>query len=135
MPLVLQIIRAKEFIRVGPHGLLDLKASKAVLAQLAGGCRQRGIQRALLDLRQVQVGPSSLLTSVELVKLVETFHEIGFSQEDQLAVLYATDPHCGIGAFAFISNIQGWNVRAFDNYEEALGWLALVMEVTQEEAG
>ena len=60
MPMELQIIRAQEFIRLGAHGLFDLKASKAALAELAGACWKRGINQALLDLRALQPGPKPI---------------------------------------------------------------------------
>ena len=49
MPFELQVIRATEFVRVGPQGRLDLKTSKKTLATLAQACRKRGVDRALLD--------------------------------------------------------------------------------------
>jgi hypothetical protein len=125
MPLELQIIRASEFIRVGTHGRLDLAASKTVLAELAGACRRRGVDRALLDIRDTRPGPTPVFTPEDLAVLVDTFREIGFTQEQRLAVLYAADPHKRARLFAFLSTLRGWSVRAFGDYEAALDWLAL----------
>ncbi|HWI59897.1 MAG TPA: hypothetical protein VNZ22_21890 [Bacillota bacterium] len=124
----LQIIRASEFIRAGAQGRPDPRASKAALAELAGACRRRGIDRALLDLRELQFEPAPVFKPTELAALVDTFHELGFSREQRLAVLYAADPHHGARLFAFISAQHGWNVKAFSNFEAALGWLALTEE-------
>jgi hypothetical protein len=125
MPLELQVIRASEFIRVGTQGQLDLAASKTVLAELAGACRRRGVERALLDIREVRPGPVPVFTPQDLAALVDTFHEIGFTHEQRLAVLYSADPHKRARLFAFLSTLRGWSVRAFGEYEEALDWLAL----------
>jgi len=133
MPFELQVIRAGEFIRVGAHGQADVDASHIVLRELARACRQRGIDRALLDLRTVRLGPKPLLSTNELAILVNTFHEIGFSRDQRLAVLYAKDPHRGARLFAFISRMRGWNVRAFEDFEQALNWLAEVEHPDQEE--
>jgi hypothetical protein len=124
MPIELEIIRASEFIRVGPRGHFDLVASKAVLRELATACLKRGIQRAMVDLRAFRPGPKPVLTPSDLVSLVSTFHEIGFTEEHRLAVLYHSDPHHRAREFASISRLRGWNVRAFDDFEHAIIWLS-----------
>jgi len=45
MSLELQIIRLQEFVRLGPSGKFDLRASKAALALLAAACLKRGIHQ------------------------------------------------------------------------------------------
>ncbi len=120
----LQIIRAREFIRLGAHGQYDLEASKAVLAQLAGACWKRGINQALLDLRALRPGPKPVFSPNDLVTLVKTFHEIGFTRQQRLAVLYSSDPHRRASLFASIAKLRGWNVQAFDNFEAAVIWLS-----------
>jgi hypothetical protein len=124
MPIELQIIRASEFIRVGAHGRYDLDSSKAMLSNLAGACRKRSIDQALLDLRELVPGPVPMLTPNELAQLVNAFHEMGFTQDQKLAVLYKTDPHHGARLFAFIGALRGWKVRAFSDFEAAIVWLS-----------
>jgi hypothetical protein len=124
MPLELQVIRAAEFVRIGPQGRLDLKTSKKTLAMLARACRKRGLDRALLDMRSLPVPAKPLFTSAELGELVGTFHEVGFGTRQSLAVLYRSDPHHGARTFAFISRMRGWRVRAFEDFESALLWLS-----------
>ena len=124
MPMELQIIRAHEFIRVGPHGRFDLKASKAVLRALATACWKRGINQALLDLRALHAGPKPVFTPDDLVALVKTFREIGFTHRERLAVLHGDDPNHRASLFAFIASSRGWKVQAFESYEAALHWLS-----------
>jgi hypothetical protein len=124
MPLELQIIRAAEFIRLSASDHFDLAASKAALANLADACRKRGIDRALLDLRELEPGPKPVFSPSDLVKLVNTFREIGFTRQQRLAILYSVDPHRRARLFAFISTLRGWNVRAFDDFEKAINWLS-----------
>jgi len=128
MPMELQIIRAQEFIRLGAKGRFDLKASKSVLAQLAGACCKRGINQVLLDLREMQPGPKPVFSPNELVTLVNTFHEVGFTHKQRLAVLYGSDPHHRARLFAFIAKLRGWKVQAFDDFEQAYYWLSAVEE-------
>lgn len=124
MPLKLEIIRASEFVRVGPEGHFDLAASKAALAAVATACRKRGIQHAVIDLRALQPGPKPVFSPADLVELVNTFPSVGFTHQLRLAILYRSDPHKRARLFAFLSTLHGWNVRAFGDFEEALQWLS-----------
>lgn len=124
MPLELQIIRASEFVRLGAHGHFDLAASKVALAQLARACRKRGINQALMDLRALHPGPKPVFSPADLVELVKTFHEVGFTHQLRLAILYQTDPHHRARLFAFISTLHGWSVQAFNDFEKAIFWLS-----------
>src|SRR3954464_9116821 len=124
MPLELQIIKAREFVRLNPRQEFDLPASKAALAALAAACRKRNIDQAMLDLRELQPGPTPVFSPSDLSELVNTFHEMGFQMDQRLAVLYSADPHRRARLFAFISTLKGWNVGAFDDFEDALLWLA-----------
>jgi hypothetical protein len=128
----LQIIRAQEFIRLGAKGHFDLKASKAVLAQLAGACCKRGIDQALVDLRALEPGPKPVFSPNDLVALVNTFHEVGFTHKQRLAVLYGSDPHHRARLFAFIAKLRGWKVQAFDDFEAAVMWLSAADKTTVE---
>jgi hypothetical protein len=124
MPLELQIIRAQEFIRLGPRGRFDLKASKAALAHLAAACCRRGTHQALLDLRALQPLPTPVFSPRDLSSLVKTFREIGFTRQQRLAVLYHSDPHQRARMFASIATLRGWQVQAFEDFETAVGWLS-----------
>lgn len=134
MPVELQIIRASEFVRLDPHDLLDFEESKEALQMLAHACRKRKLDCALLDLRTVPVPDRPRFTPTQLAALVQTFREAGFDKHQRLAVLYQSDPHGGARAFAFISRIQGWQVRAFADFEEAVLWLSQGSETREDEA-
>jgi hypothetical protein len=124
MPIELQIIRASEFVCLDAHEQLDFEESKRALQSLAHACQKRGLDRALLDLRALPVPDKPVFTPTQLAALVGTFREAGFGRNQRLAVLYRSDPHGGARAFAFIGRIQGWQVRAFDEFEGALHWLS-----------
>ena len=124
MPQELHIIRAAEFIRLGASGNFDLAASKAALAQLIRACRKRGIDQALMDLRELRPGPKPVFSRSDLIELVNTFREIGFTEQQRLAILYHSDPHRRARLFAFLSTVRGWTVQAFGEFEEALLWLS-----------
>lgn len=121
MPMEVQLIRAREFIRVGPQGKLDLQNSRTILESLTAACRRRGIERAMLDLRDVwsDFGPE------ELAAILRMFGEIGFPHIKRLALLHSGDPHRRVRVLALLASLRGWSVRAFDNFEAAFEWLAL----------
>jgi hypothetical protein len=123
MPLDLQIIRASEFIRLGAKGRVDMNASREILAEIARACRKRGVNRALVDVRALYIPSRPTFSIQDLGNLVSTFHEFGFRREQRLAILYSSDPHHRARLFAFLSNLHGWQVRAFGDFEEAIVWL------------
>jgi hypothetical protein len=135
MPLELQIIRASEFVRLGAQGHFDLAASKAALAVLAGACRKRGISQALLDLRALRPGPKPVFSTADLIELVKTFREVGFTRQQRLAILYQSDPHKRARLFAFLSTLHGWSVQAFGDFEKAIFWLARGTQPSADAAG
>jgi hypothetical protein len=135
MPLELQIIRAREFVRLGARGHLDFESSKRALQDLAMACRKRGVDRALLDLRELPPPPEPLFNASELAALVETFRSAGFSRRQRLAVLYRCDPHHGARMFAFIGALRGWKVRAFDDFEKAIFWLSAESDAPRKQQG
>lgn len=120
MPLDLQIIRAREFIRLGPHGHLNLAASKQILAELARACRLRAIDRAMVDVRDVKTE----LTPDELAELVRAFEDVGFTRSHRLALLHRGDQDHRARTFALIGKLRGWKLQAFGSFEEAILWLS-----------
>ena len=120
----LQVIRASEFIRLDVHEHLDFEASKGALQSLVLACRKRGLDRALLDLRRVPVLPQPYFTPAQITGLVSTFQTAGFGRHQRLAVLYQTDIHHRIRAFAFVNRMHGLKVQAVTDFETALAWLS-----------
>src|SRR5215467_8568611 len=124
MPVELQIIRASEFVRLDADEQLDFEASKKALQDLAYACRKRGLDHAMVDVRNVPIPEKPHFTKNELAALVLTFRAAGFTREQRLAVLYRQDIHGGIRDFAFISRMRGMQVQAFADFEAALHWLS-----------
>ena len=123
MPMELQIIRAADFIRLGPQGHIDLETSRQYLLALAKACRRRGVSRALVDIRDLVPGPKPRLSPTEMASLINCFREMGFCESDRIAILYLLDPHRAARIFAFIGELHGWNVKAFNDFEQAVAWL------------
>ena len=81
----------------------------------------RGVDRALLDVRNVM---SASLTTTEIFSLATTFREAGFRHGHRLAVLHRPTRDAGAEFFALCAAQRGWNVCAFDSFEDAFDWLA-----------
>jgi hypothetical protein len=125
MTMELHVIRFREFVRLDARGQLDMAASHAVLLRVARICRKRGIDRALIDGRDLETE----LTPYEMAALVRDLAEMGFSPNQRLALLHRGDAHHRARLFAFIGKLRGWNIRAFGEFEEAIDWLSLAPEV------
>ncbi|MGN6507527.1 MAG: hypothetical protein ACTHM6_18375 [Tepidisphaeraceae bacterium] len=119
MPYPMQVIRTQDFIRLDAAGKIDFERSRKVLSDLAAACVERGVSCALLDVRDLR----SDLTTTELYKLARSFHEMGFSHHHRLAILHRPERERAaiLAEFAYD---RGWDVRAFNNYEEAIEWFA-----------
>ena len=120
MPVELQIIRAREFVRLGAHGEFDFESTCAALTTLADACRKRGIERALIDIREA----SSNLTPQDLTALVKAFSDAIASSRLWLVVLHTDRQKYRAKLFAFLSAMRNRKVQAFEDFEEGLVWLS-----------
>jgi len=120
MPFDIHVIRAQEFVRLSGRGTVDFRASRQALESLGAACRRRGVDRALLDVRELR----SNLTPKEFSALVDMFREIGFSHGHRLAILHVAEQDRRAKAFSFLSSIRGWMVRDFTDFEKAIEWLS-----------
>ncbi len=124
MPVELSVICAAEFVCLDADEDLDFEQTKKALQLLAQACLKRGLDRAMLDIRQIPIPANPRFTPSQLAALVRAFREAGFGKTQRLALLYRKDPHGGVRLFAFIGRIQGCQVRACSDFEEAFLWLA-----------
>jgi hypothetical protein len=85
MPYNLQIIRTNDFIRFDGKGKVALEDSCKHMKELATACVARGIDCALIDIRDV-VGQ---LKNNEVYELAKVFIAAGFPEHHRLAVLHA----------------------------------------------
>lgn len=123
MPIELHVIRASDFICLDPDEHMDFEESKKVLEQLAVACRKRGLDRAMVDLREVPVADKPRFTNAELAAMVGAFRAAGFSRGHRLAILYRRDVYGTVRNFAFFGRMHGLQVQPFHDYESAIHWL------------
>jgi hypothetical protein len=131
MPVDIQIIRACEFVRMGSHGEFDFDSTHEVLMTLAAACHKRGVERALLDVRN----STSNLTPDDLGKLIRGFSKAVATKRFRLAVLHTEQQNYRATLFAFFGAMVGRKVRASVNFEDALGWLSTPDDLNDESDG
>jgi hypothetical protein len=120
MPYNLHIIKTSDFVKLDATGRLDLKQSRDVLAGLAKLCINRGIDCALIDVRDIR----SPLSVSDLYTLAKTFNETGFHEKHRLAVLHRYNAGEKAELFAMFASSRGWHVAAFEDYEHAIEWFS-----------
>jgi len=135
MPIAVNIIRASDFVRVDADQRLNLEESKQMLLQLASACQRRGLDRAMLDMRDISVPDKPQFSDGELATLVRVFSAAGFLRHQRLAVLYRQDPHGGVRKFTFFSRMRGMQVQAFNEFEAAIQWLWTDVENREQKHG
>ena len=123
MAVELHVIRASDFVRFDADQHLNFEESKRVLEELALACRKRGLDRAMVDLRDLPVPDKPRFTAAELALMVGAFCAAGFSGRHRLAILYRQDVYGTIRSFSSIGQMRGLHVQAFDDYDTAMHWL------------
>lgn len=118
-----QVIRASDFVCYDAEEHLNFDESKRVLQELALACRKRGLDRAMVDLRDLPVPEKPRFTSAELAEMAGAFRTAGFTGRQRLAVLHSHDTHGTIRDFVTISRLQGLQVEAFMKFDDAIHWL------------
>lgn len=132
-PIELHVIRASDFICFDAEEHLNFEASKKVLQELALACRKRGLDRAMVDLRELPVPEKPRFTEAELAELAGAFRDAGFTRRQRLAILHRHDVHGTIRKFTSIGRKGGLQVRAFLEYDEAMLWLGKNIEDLAEQ--
>jgi len=136
MPFNLQIIRTSDFIRLNTKGEYDSAATRAVLGKLAKAVVEKGIDSALIDVRDARTD----MKLNDVYELSLAFKDMGFQKKHRLAILYrstagehleffAIRPGERAQFFAMCASEDGLNVRAFDDYAEAMEWFAAALPV------
>jgi hypothetical protein len=126
MALEFNIITSREFFRLGTHGELDWPVSMGVLEALGENLIGRGIDRAMLDLRDAQTN----LNNEQVQDLVRVLKRAGFRGHHRIAILRRAHPRAG--EFVMAARLKGFDFGVFMSYEEAAEWLSASEEEDPE---
>jgi DNA-binding response OmpR family regulator len=127
--LRLQIIKAGDFIKSTPTGVLDMNASKQGLAQIDAAGNELRAYTVLIDLREVK----SKLSIAEIYDLASELGEYGDTFRRKTAVLARLDDD--LAQATFFENAaqnRGFDVKTFTVFEEAMIWLSSVTQLTED---
>ena len=114
-----RVIQARDFIRATPEGVADLKAAENLLAELARHANSLEEFDVLVDTRHV----SGSLTAAQLWFLAEQLARYHGSFAHKTAILCPVERFDHAQFFALCAEHRGFNIMAFDNYEDAMEWL------------
>ena len=126
--LKLQIIKAGDFIKSTPSGDLDMNASEQGLKEIASTGTDLRDYNILIDLREVK----SRLSSPDIYVLASRLAKYGETFRRKTAVLARGDEDFDQARFfENIARKQGFNVKAFTVFEDAIIWLSSASQIVQ----
>jgi hypothetical protein len=115
----IRIIHAHDFLKATPEGHLDLEESKKLLIEIASTAFLGGDYHIIVDTRRAQVEMST--TDLWYLAAGLSEHRKAFS--GKTAILCPPERFDDAEFLALCAKNQGFNVRAFTSFEDAIEWL------------
>ncbi len=129
MDLDIHIIHDIEFLKTTPKGKLDLEESKRILLRLASLNKPPIKRDVLLDFRITTT--SLTITDITILVTLMLNHQDSF--RNKLAILTQSGVHIELAKFyELYAWNRGFQVRAFDDFEVAILWLAKTTALTPD---
>ncbi len=119
MPTDIKIIHAQDFIRATADGDLDFAAAKKLLVDIASAATPLTDFEIILDTRKTE----SRLSAVDLWYLAAELRNPRGPFPRKTAVLCPLEDFDSAAFFALCAENQGFQIKAFTSFEEAVGWL------------
>ena len=125
--LKLQIIPARDFVKITPKGKLDLESSKKRLAKIASVISPlaRTDSETLIDTREAK----SSMTATDIWQLASEFAEHRMTFRNKIAVLIPQNGFDRANFFDLCAQNRGFEVGAFTDFEDAINWLTSFNEL------
>jgi hypothetical protein len=120
MPTNIKIINAQDFVRAAPRGQFDFEMTKNLLMEIASAATSLADFEIIIDTRNAQATLSATdlwYLACELSNLRKTFFH------RKTAVLCPLDRFDQAAFFALCAQNEGFQVKAFASYEDAMEWL------------
>lgn len=120
MKAEIKFVKTRDFIKTTASGQLNLEQSKKVLEEIARLNTPDDLHDILVDIRETEPG-LSLSDIYELVTAVGN-HRQAFRKK--IAILLGAQHDFDKARFLeMCASNRGYNVNAFDDFEEAVNWL------------
>ena len=121
MPTNIRIINAQDFILAAPDGTVDLAASQVLLSALVSTAETAGVQQVLIDTREAEVR----LSTINLYELGVAVASQPTLARNRTALLVPHGKKSNAAFFETVTRNRGANLKAFADFETAIGWLIL----------
>jgi hypothetical protein len=121
MTIDVRVVQTKDFIRTTANGELDLNVSKDLMRRTAEEMKSTPIRRILLDSRQAVAS----WTTSTLYEIAVVFTDDPAFQNTRVAILTRRERIDNARFMTMVANGRGAQMMAFDDFEDALDWLAL----------
>ncbi len=116
----IKIVSAREFVRTNAKGEFDLEETKNLLLTVFSKMKETNVSDVVLDVREA----SSTMTGVEVLKLFTDLHHLGSLSNRKIAIVYRPkDDLDRAKMFEVCAQKRGYQVGAFQDFEEAITWL------------
>ena len=123
MPINIAIIQTRDFIRASADGALDLDASRRLLVDVVSAIRRAGEHNVLIDTR---AAAPTRLSRTDLWKLGVAAGTQPALAQGRVALLVPLDKKDDAEFFESVARLEGANVQAFSDFENAISWLILL---------
>ena len=122
MPTNIAIVHTRDFIRATPDGVLDLEASRKLLVDVVSTIRRVGEHNVLIDTR---AAAPTRLSRTDLWTLGVAASTQPALAQGRVALLVPLDKQDDAEFFEGVARLEGANVRAFSDFENAVSWLIM----------
>ncbi len=127
MDLNIRLIHSRDFIRTTPEGGPDLKMSEEIILRLALENARPNQYDILIDVRSI----TNRLSYFDIAALVQVMIDHRESFRSKLAVLVEPGERFDDAKFMELyAGNRGFQVGAFNDFEEAMNWLMVSNELT-----
>jgi hypothetical protein len=120
MPYNLKIVPSREFIRTNANGEFDLEGTKELFIAVFSKMKDADVSEVVLDVREAY----SKMTAFDLYQLLPILDKLGHKGSWKVAIVYRPkDDFDRAKFFELCAQNRGYQVGAFQVFEEAITWL------------
>ena len=120
MPIDLKIVPAREFIRTKANGEFDLEGTKELFLSVFSKMKDANVSEVIMDVRDA----STKMTAFDIYELLSVLDHVGSWSSWKIAIVNRPkDDFDRAKFFELCAQNRGYQVGAFQDFEEAVAWL------------
>lgn len=121
MPVNIKVIHTKDFIKTTITGVLDFRASRQALLDIASQIQQVGEYEILVDTREAEIG----LSVADIFELGKALAAHPSLRRSKIAFLTSMSDAKQANFLGTVVTNRAVGAKAFTNFEEAVTWLVM----------